>query len=89
MVSTNPLNPTWGGSIFLGESQSRIYPTVVSKKTGEGVMIMKRVQVCQVQYCQHCINFYYVGYSTANNVSNVGGDPVTQLIVNVYQMIHL
>ena len=26
------------------------------------------------------------GYNTANNVSNCGGDPVTQLIVNVYQM---
>ena len=26
-------------------------------------------------------------YNTANNVSNSGGDPVTQLIVNVYQMI--
>ena len=24
---------------------------------------------------------------TANNVSNFGGDPVTQLIVNVYQII--
>ena len=32
-------------------------------------------------------NFYkYVTYNTANNVSNFGGDPVTQLIVNVYQM---
>ena len=29
----------------------------------------------------------YVGYLTANNVSNVGGDPVNKLIVNVYQMI--
>ena len=26
---------------------------------------------------------------TANNVSTFGGDPVTQLIVNVYQMIKL
>ena len=35
-------------------------------------------------------NFYkYVRYNTANNVSNCGGDPVTQLIVNVYQMIKL
>ena len=25
-------------------------------------------------------------YHTANNVSNIGGDPVTQIIVNVYQM---
>ena len=25
----------------------------------------------------------YVGYHTANNVSNVGGDPVTQLHKNV------
>ena len=32
-------------------------------------------------------NFYkYVTYNTANNLSNVDGDPVTQLIVNVYQM---
>ena len=28
-----------------------------------------------------------VRYNTANNVSNCGGDPMTQLIVNVYQMI--
>ena len=61
-------------------------PTVVSKK---GVMIMKPLQVRQVQYCQQCVNFYYVGYNTANNVSNLGGDPVTQLIVSVYQMIKL
>ena len=27
-------------------------------------------------------------YNTANNVSNFGGDPVTQLIVNVYQIIN-
>ena len=34
--------------------------------------------------------FYkYVRYNTANNVSNFGGDPVTQLIDNVYQMIKL
>ena len=26
-------------------------------------------------------------YNTANNVSNCGGDPVTQLIVNFYQII--
>ena len=35
-----------------------------------GFMIMTLLQVCQV---------------TANNVSNFGGDAVTQLIVNVYQ----
>ena len=52
-------------------------------------MIMKLLQVCQVQYCQQCVNISYVGYNTANNVSNFGGDPVTQLIVNVYQMIKL
>ena len=50
---------------------------------------MKLLQVCQVQYCQQCVNFYYVGYNTANNVSNFGGDPATQLIVKVYQMIKL
>ena len=87
------------GQFYLGDSQSRIYPhmrgkfgrgpTVVSKKGGGGVMIMKLLQVCQVQYCQQCVNFYYVGYNTANNVSNCGGDPVTQLSVNVYQMFNL
>ena len=29
--------------------------------------------------------FSMSGTKTANNVSNFGGDPVTQLIVNVYQ----
>ena len=62
--------------------------TVVSKKRVR-FMIMKRLQVCQVQYCQQCVNILYVGYNTANNVSIVGRDPVTQLIVNVYQMIKL
>ena len=48
-------------------------PTVVSKGGG-GVQTHK------------LLNFYkYVMYNTANNVSNCGGDPVTQLIVNVYQ----
>ena len=37
-----------------------------------------------------CNTFPQIGYRVyANNVSNVGGDPVTQLIVNVYQMIKL
>ena len=49
-------------------------PTVVSKK---GVIQTHRLW-----------NFYkYVRYNTANNVSNFGGDPVTQLIVNIYQII--
>ena len=34
---------------------------------------MCQLLVCRVQYCQ--------------NVSNFGGDPVTQLIVNVYQIV--
>ena len=52
-------------------------PTVVSEKKGGGVQTHK------------LWNFYkYVRYNTANNV-NCGGDPVTQLIVNVYQMIKL
>ena len=42
--------------------------------------------LCHVQYCQQYVNFQYVGYNTPNNVSNFGDDPVTQLIVNVYQM---
>ena len=56
-----------------------------------GTILPTRCQlsVCRVQYCQQGVNFQYVGYNTANNVSNVGGDPVTQLIVNVYQMIKL
>ena len=52
-------------------------------------MIMKLLQVCPVQYCQQCFNIWYVGYNNANNVSNFGGNPVTQLIVNVYKMIKL
>ena len=48
--------------------------------------IMKLLQVCQVQYCQQYVNVYYVGCNTASNVSNFRGDPVTQLIINVYQM---
>ena len=40
--------------------------------------------MCQLLVCRP-----FVGYNTANNVSNFGGDPVTQLIVNVYQMIKL
>ena len=36
-----------------------------------------------------CQLFCMSGTISANNVSNVGGDPVTQLIVNVYQMIKL
>ena len=52
-------------------------------------MIMKLLQVFQVQYCQQRVNFYYVGYNTTNNVSKFVGDTVTQLIVNVYQMTKL
>ena len=55
----------------------------VEKRAGTDTQIMKLV-VCQVQYCQQGVNFLYVGYNNANNVSNFGGDPVTQLIVNVY-----
>ena len=33
--------------------------------------------------------FTSMSCTTVNNVSNVGGDPVTQLIVNVYQIIKL
>ena len=86
--------------MFLGECQSRIYPhmrakfnrgpTVVSKRGGgTDIHIMKLLQVCQVQYCQQCINFFMSGTILTKNVSNLGGNPVTQLIVNVYQMIKL
>ena len=64
IVLNKPLNPPGVGH-FLGECQSRIYqhigatfgrgPTVVSKKGGG--MIMKLLQVYQVQYCQQCVNF--------------------------------
>ena len=71
MLSNNPLNRPWGGSFFLCESQSRIYPhmrakfgrgpTVVPKKGGgTDTQIMKLLKVCQhcqVQYCQQCVNF--------------------------------
>ena len=62
-------------------------PTVVSKKRGvydyetftsmSGTILptMCQLLVCRVQYCQQCVKF--------------GGDPVTQLIVNVYQMMKL
>ena len=62
-------------------------PTIVSKKGGvydyetftsmSGTILptMCQLLVCRVQYCQ--------------NVSNFRGDPVTQLIVSVYQMIKL
>ena len=50
---------------------------------------MCQLLLCRVQYCQQWVNFYYVEYNTANNVLNLGGDPVTQLIVNVHQMIKL
>ena len=75
------------GQFLLGESQSRIYPhmrakfgrgrRLCRKKKGWSTdkQIMKLLQTCR--------------YNTANNVSNCGGDPATQLIVNVYQMIKL
>ena len=63
-------------------------PTVVSKGGGyrhtyydtftsmSGIILLT---MCQL----------LVWYNTANNVSHFGGDPVTQLIVNVCQMIKL
>ena len=51
------------------------YETFTSM-SGAIVPTMCQLLVCRVQYCQQCVN-----------VSNFGGDPVTQLIVNVYQMI--
>ena len=78
------------GQFFLGESQSRIYPhmraefgcgpTVVSKGRGGGEY---RHTTYETFTSMSGIN------NTANNVSNCGGDPVTQLIVNVYRMIKL
>ena len=83
-----PLNPPWCGvgQFFLGECQSRIYPHIRAK-FGHGPMIMSKIGGLQTHRLR---NFYkYVGYNTANNLSNFGGDTVTQLIVNVYQMIKL
>ena len=69
-----------GGSIFLGESQSRIYPHMRAKFGRGPAVVSEKVQTHKL------LNFYkYVSYNTANNVSSCGGDPVTQLIVNVYQ----
>ena len=48
--------------------------TVVSKKGGTDTQIMKLLQVCQVQFGQQGVNFQYVGYNTANNVSTFGGE---------------
>ena len=75
------------GHFFLGESQSRIYPHMRAK-FGRGPTVVSKggggVQTHKL------LNFYkYVRYNTANNVSNCGGDPVTQLSVNVYQIIKL
>ena len=70
---------------------SRSDGRVVKRGGGGGTdtHIRKLLQVCQVQYCQQCVNSYYVGYNTANNVSNCGGDLAILLIVNVYQIIKL
>ena len=72
MLSSNPLNPLgWSGLICLGDSQSCIYPhmrakfgrglMVVSKKGGRitDTQIMKRLQVCQVKYCQQCVKLLW------------------------------
>ena len=83
------------GQLCLGESHSRINPHMRAefvrrscRKEGGG-MFMKHLQVCQVQYCQQGVNLYYVGYNTTNNLSTFGGGSLTQLIVNVYQIIVL
>ena len=82
-----------GGSIFLGDSPCQIWSRSdgrVEKMGGgyrhtdyETFTSMSGTilpTMCQLLVCR---------YSTANNVSTFGGDPVTQLIVNVYQMIKL
>ena len=98
MLSNNPLNPHGVGWVnffrwelvpYLSAHACQIWSRSDGRVEKGGFMIMKLLQVCQVQYCQQCVNFYYVGYNTANNASTFGGDPVTQLIVNVYQMIKL
>ena len=79
----------WGGSIFLGESQSRIYPHMRTK-FGRGPTVVSKKKYRDTNYETFTImKLLYVRYNTANSVSNCGGDPVTQLIGNVYQMIKL
>ena len=53
-----------------------------------GLFVRVSVYVCP-RTCCHIARRMTSGstFSTSNNVSNFGGDPVTQLIVNVYQMI--
>ena len=83
MLSNNPLNPPGVGQFFLDQSQSRIYPHMHSKFGRGPTVVSKRGGGVQTHKLW---NFNkYVRYNTANNVSNCGGDPVTQLIVNVYQ----
>ena len=72
------------GQIFLGESQSNIYPHMRAKFGGGPTVVSKK----RGGVYRHT-NYETVRYNTANNVSNCGGDRVTQLIVNVYQMIKL
>ena len=84
--SNNPLNPPGVGQFFLGESQSRIYPHMRAK-FGRGPTVVSKKKGGCVQTHKLWKFYKYVRYNTANNVSNCGGDPVTQLIVNVYQII--
>ena len=71
----------------LRASQSRIYPNMLAKCGHGPAIVSKRGEVQTHMLC----NFYKyirynnankVSYNTANNVSNGGGDPLTQLIVN-------
>ena len=82
--------------MFLGECQSRIYPhmrakfnrgpTVVSKRhTYYETVTSMSGTILPTMYQL----FFMSGTILTKNVSNLGGNPVTQLIVNVYQMIKL
>ena len=78
------------GQFFLDESQSRIYPHMRAK-FGRGPTVVPQKRGGEFRHTNYetftSTSGTIVNTASANNVSNCGGDPVTQLIVNVYQII--
>ena len=89
--------------MFLGEYQSRIYPHMRAKFYRGPTAVSKRGGGYRHTYYETVTSmsgtilptmyqlFFMSGTKKllTKNVSNLGGNPVTQLIVNVYQMIKL
>ena len=72
MLSNNPLNPPevgWGGSIFLGESQSRIYPHM-RVKFGRGPTVVSKKGGHRHTDYETVTSRPYVRYNTANKVTH-------------------